>query len=112
MPGPVWPTPSPQPAPQPPPTPTAQDQDPIAGNWVTSAGSWNFTKTPDGYHIVETSALGQSGQGHATLNDGVLSVNFTGMLGQVNLTLALEGGMLSGTMPFLGVGVPFVLRRV
>ena len=101
-----------QPVPQPLPMPSAQDQDPIAGNWITSAGSWTFTKTADGYHIVEMSALGQSGQGHATLRGGVLFVNFTGMLGYVELTLTLEGNMLSGTMPFLGAGLPIVFRRV
>jgi hypothetical protein len=109
VPRPVQPAPFQPPAPHSPSMPP--DQDPLTGTWLTSSGSWTFTKTPDGYDVVETSVFGQSGQGRATLQGGALSVDFTGMLGRMALTLTLHGGTLSGTMPVLGVGVPFVLRR-
>ena len=119
-----WPT-APMPAPAPIPTsmpvlplapdpaqPVAQDSDPIAGTWLTSGGAWHFAKDGDGYTMVETSALGQTGQGHARLEGATLSVDFTSsFLGQQCLTLSLAGRVLQGTMSAMGIGLPLVLRR-
>jgi hypothetical protein len=92
--------------------PVAQDSDPIAGTWSTSGGAWHFTKDGDGYTMVETSALGQTGQGHARLEGATLSVNFiSSFLGQQCLTLSLGGRVLQGTMSVMGIGLPLVLRR-
>jgi hypothetical protein len=92
--------------------PVAQDSDPIAGTWVTSGGAWHFTKDGDGYAMVETSALGQSGQGRARLEGQTLSVDFiSSFLGRQCLTLSLGDRVLQGTMSIMGIGLPLVLQR-
>ena len=88
--------------------PAAQDGDPIAGTWFTSGGAWHFTKDGDDYVMVETSALGQTGEGRAKLEGGNLSVNFSStFLGQQSLTLSLDDGMVS----VIGISFPFILQR-
>jgi hypothetical protein len=83
------------------------------GTWVTSNGAWHFAKDGDGYALVETSALGQSGQGRAKLEGTILSVDFrSAVLGQMSLTLTLNGGVLHGTMPLMGIPLPVVLQRM
>jgi hypothetical protein len=111
---PVFLPPAPAPAPAQQPTqPAARDDDPIVGTWVTSNGAWHFAKDGDGYALVETSALGQSGQGRAKLEGAILSVDFrSAVLGQMSLTLALDGRVLHGTMPLMGIPLPLVLQRM
>lgn len=114
---PTWPLPLPQassPAQNPAPR-GVQDGDPLAGTWITSGGAWHFAKDGDGYSLTETSALGQTGEGRATLEGPTLSVDFTSvLLGRMSLTFALDAlgsGVLQGTMLVWGIPVPFVLRR-
>ena len=93
--------------------PSHQDGDPIAGTWLTSGGTWHFTKDGDGYTLVETSVLGQTGHGHAKLEGTILSVNFfSSFLGQQSLTLTLGDRVLQGTMAFMGMPLPCILQRV
>jgi hypothetical protein len=62
--------------------------------------------------MVETSALGQTGQGHARLQGATLSIDFTSsFLGRQCLTLSLGDRVLQGTMSVMGTGLPLVLRR-
>jgi hypothetical protein len=111
---PTWPAPLPQvpvrvPDPAP---PRVQDSDPIVGTWITSGGAWHFTRDGNGYSFTETSVLGQTGEGRATLEGQILSVDFTSaMLGRMSIAFTLDSGVLQGTMPFWGVPIPFVLRR-
>ena len=95
-------------------SPGNQSSDPITGTWIISGGTWHFTKDGNDYSLTELSALGQTGQGRATLDGQTLRIEFTStILGRMSLTFKLNGNFLQGTMPmpFLGTPIPVVLQR-
>src|SRR4051794_30668441 len=58
--------------------------DPLEGTWLTSGGSWRFTKEAQGYRFEESSVLGISGEGRATCEDGNVHIDYnSSFLGHV-----------------------------
>jgi hypothetical protein len=116
-----WPTQLPLPPvvnPLPPQGPQAVNNpspntDPLQGTWVTSGGSWRFTKDAQGYRFEESSALGITGEGRATYENGNVHVDYnSSFLGHVTCTLTLSESVMSGSINVLGIPAPFYLRRV
>lgn len=102
--------PVPRQGPQPVNNPNA---DPLEGTWVTSGGSWRFTKDAQGYRFEESSALGITGEGRATYENGNVHVDYnSSFLGHVTCTLTLSENVMSGSINVLGIPAPFFLHRV
>jgi hypothetical protein len=87
--------------------------DPLEGTWVTSAGSWRFSKDAQGYRFEESSALGITGEGRATCENGNVHIDYnSSFLGHVTCTLTLSGNVISGSVNILGIPAPVYLQRV
>lgn len=87
--------------------------DPLEGTWVTSAGSWRFTKDAQDYRLEEHSALGITGEGRATCENGNVHVDYnSSFLGHVTCTLTLSDNVMSGSVNVLGIPAPFYLQRI
>ncbi|GKQ50073.1 hypothetical protein [Bradyrhizobium sp. Ce-3] len=95
------------------PAPATPNTDLLEGVWRTSNGTWRFIKDAQGYRFEETSAIGTSGQGRATLQNDQVHVDFdSSFLGRVSLDLTLSGNSMSGNYPMLGIVVPIYLQKI
>lgn len=104
--------PVPQPVQQPAPAATDPARDPLEGTWVTSNGAWHFVKDAGGYRMQEVGLLGVTGNGRATVQDGVVRVQFaSSLLGQVTCELVLSGNVLAGSYAVWMLRLPIVLQR-
>ena len=80
---------------------------------MMDGGSWTFTPTASGYVFVEHGALGQMGEGTATLTGNVARLTFLRrVLGPRNIEVSLNGPVMVGTQKVLFINVPFQALRV
>ena len=78
-----------------------------------SGGSWRFTKDAQGYQLEESSALGKTGEGRATCENGNVHIDYnSGFLGRTTCTLTLSGNVMSGSINLLGIPAPVYLQRI
>ncbi len=93
-------------------TPVDPDN-PLAGRWTTSGGSWTLTARGNGvYDLIETGAAGQTGSGTAQQTGEDVSVTIKNvLLGTTNYALKYDGKRLSGSLKIMGMSVPLEFRR-
>jgi hypothetical protein len=88
-----------------------KSSDVLAGHWITTGGSYDFIKEKNGYRVIETGALGKTGQGKAVLEGNEVTLTIRNIFGNFTYDLTLDGDTLEGELTVMGMTMPMILSR-